>query len=179
MLALYKPRGVLSSFASQDDRPCLLDLVPEHYREGRLFHIGRLDAYSTGLLLLGSDGDLANALLHPRHPVPKVYEVRADGPLDEATLRAWREGRTDLDGRPLQAVEVEEIGSLRWRLTLREGRNRQIRRMFEAVRRAVLELHRTAFGPVQIGTMQPGEIRPLLPREIDALRAAAGQSDGD
>ncbi len=173
LLALHKPVGAVSSFARQDTRPCLLDFVPGRYLRGRLFHVGRLDADSSGLLLLAADGDLAQRLLHPRHPVWKTYEVEADGELEPAIVESWRAGRTTLGGRALLPVRIEALAPRRWRLQLREGRNRQIRRMFEGAGRHVLRLHRVAFGPIDLGGLPPGALRELGPRERAELESLA------
>lgn len=177
LLLLHKPVGVVSSFARQDQRPCLLDLLPEElWRERRLFHLGRLDHDSSGLLLLSDDGDLAQALVHPRHEVWKGYEVEVDRTLDDPALTALREGGIELDGRPCLPARVETVPGepRRLRLQLREGRNRQIRRMVEAVGGEVISLHRTAVGPLRLGDLAPGDHRAATDEEWEALRRMAG-----
>lgn len=173
-----KPMGVVSSFARQGKARCLLDVLPKDILDGRLFHVGRLDRESTGLLLLGSDGDLAQALLHPKHPVWKRYRVRCELELDDEDLREIREGELELDGTPLAPAEIEfrgeRGGSFEYEIALREGRNRQIRRMLELLNVRVLSLHRFAFGPVTLGGLEVGALRPATEDEQKALARAAG-----
>ena len=172
LLLLHKPVGVISSLRRQGDAPCLTDVLPAG--ASGLFHVGRLDRDSSGLLLLTNDGDLAQHVLHPRHPVWKRYEVRTDWPLADDVLRRWREGSEALDGRPLAPVRVErEDDPTHLVLQLREGRNRQIRRMVEAAGARVVSLHRTAFGPLELGDLGPGRTRPVRPEEEHALREIA------
>ena len=179
VLVLHKPVGVVSSLRRQGTAPCLLDLI-DRQPGARLFHVGRLDRESSGLLLLTNDGDLSQALLHPSRPVWKVYEVRTVHPVDGATLEQWRHGATSLDGRQLSPIRahVDPDDPRHLRLELREGRNRQIRRMAEAAGTRVDTLHRTAFGPVTLGDLPPGASRPVTAAELEALRAipaAAGR----
>lgn len=178
LLLYHKPAGVICSFKSQGSSPCLADTLQEPLREGRLFHIGRLDRESTGLLLLGSDGDLAHALLHPSHPIWKRYRVRVDERIDADAMVQIREGSLHLDGKPCLPAKirprgVDRTGAL-YELALREGRNRQIRRIFEQFGRRVLALHRTHFGPVGLGGVAEGAWRELRAPERAELRQAAG-----
>ena len=140
----------------------------------RVVPVGRLDYNSEGLLLLTNDGDLLNALTHPRHEVEKHYEVRVRGNLENIPKLAEP---MEIDGysiRPATVVTIDrdEI-SAKLRLTIHEGRNRQIRRMCEAVGLEVIRLKRSAEGPVKLGMLQPGEYRELKKSEISALRNAA------
>jgi 23S rRNA pseudouridine2605 synthase len=174
VLVLNKPVDVVSSLVRQDQRRCLTDLLPERWRGRRLFHVGRLDADSSGLLLLSDDGDLAQALTHPSHPVWKVYRVDVRPRLDEAQLRALADGTIVLDGRPVAPARARVLveGSARCTLEiqLREGRNRQIRRMVEALGARVTALHRTAFGPIRLDDLAAGEIREASAAEMARLR---------
>ena len=174
VLALHKPVGVVSSLRRQGDARCLLDLLDRDLP--RLFHVGRLDRDSSGLLLLTNDGDLANGLLHPRRPVWKVYEVETAPAVDPGTIEDWRAGTTELDGRKLAPVRVHglDASGRRLRMELREGRNRQIRRMVEAAGGRVERLHRVAFGPVVLGGLAPGRTRALSAEELRAVREVAG-----
>jgi len=176
-LALHKPPGVLVTARDPQGRPTVFDLVREA-SSPRLFAVGRLDAATSGLLLLTDDGELANRLTHPRHKVPKEYLAVVQGVLAEQDLRTLREGVLLEDGVTLPA-EVELVGSARGlsevRLVIREGRNRQVRRMLEAVGHPVRELTRTAFGPVRLGRLRAGGWRRLRPTEVAALARA---SDG-
>ncbi len=175
-VALHKPRDVVVTARDTQDRPTVFDLVRDT-GAARLFAVGRLDAATTGLLLLTDDGELANRLTHPRHEVPKEYVALVTGVPGERDLRALRDGVELADGRTLPA-EAELVGTgrglSRVRLVIREGRNRQVRRMLDAVGHPVRELVRTAFGPVRLGRLRPGGWRKLRPGELEALRRAAG-----
>jgi pseudouridine synthase len=146
-----------------------------------LFHVGRLDRDSTGLLLLGSDGELAQRLLHPRRPVWKRYRLRTDLELAAEDLRAIRKGEIELDGRACAPAKIRHcggpLGRSEYEIELREGRNRQIRRMLELFGARTLSLHRLAFGPVELRGLQVGAWREATAKELAALRAAAGLVD--
>jgi 23S rRNA pseudouridine2605 synthase len=126
------------------------------------------------LLLLTDDGDLAHSLLHPSHPVWKVYRVRVQPALDASALRSLADGSIVLDGRPVAPARVRALDDAtptrEIEVALREGRHRQVRRMVEAVGSRVIALHRTAFGPVDLGDLTPGQVRALTEREIERLR---------
>ena len=174
-LALNKPEGYVTSAADPGARPTVLELVPS---ATRVFPVGRLDMDSRGLLLLTDDGELANRLAHPRHHVPKEYLAVVDGVPGESDLRRLREGLELDDGRTTAPAEVELVGSVRGRsqlrVVIREGRNRQVRRMLEAVGHPVRDLQRTAFGPLRLGRLKEGDWRRLRPPEVESLRKAAG-----
>jgi len=161
-----KPAGVVSTASDTHGRAIVTDLVES---ERRLYPVGRLDAETTGLILLTNDGDLANRLTHPRYGVPRVYRARvAGGPVPEPALRRLREGVELEDGRTLPAsVRQTEPGVLE--LTLAEGRKRQVRRMCEAVGHPVEALERVAFGPLRLGALPPGDARRLTPAEVERL----------
>jgi 23S rRNA pseudouridine2605 synthase len=168
VLALHKPPGVVSTAKDPQGRRTVLDLVPD--APGRLYPVGRLDADTTGLLLLTNDGELANRLTHPSFRVPKTYRVRvADPPVRERELTALREGVELEDGRTAPA-KVRRLGADRLDLTIHEGRKRQVRRMCEAVGHPVRELQRIAFGPLRLGDLPPGQARRLSPAEVERLR---------
>lgn len=170
VLLLHKPMGVVSSLVRQDQRPCVLDLVPERYAGHRLFHVGRLDADSSGLLLLSDDGDLAQVLLHPSHPVWKVYRVATTPRLGPEQVSRLADGSIRLDGRAVAPARARVLGSGdRLEVRIREGRNRQIRRMVEALGARVIELHRTAFGPIELGDLPEGQLREATADELAAL----------
>jgi 23S rRNA pseudouridine2605 synthase len=139
----------------------------------RLYPVGRLDAETTGLILLTNDGDLANALTHPRYGVPRIYRARVKpAPVSESALRALREGVELEDGRTSPAgVRQMEPGLLE--LTLSEGRKRQVRRMCEAVGHRVTSLERVAFGPLRLTDLEPGASRRLSAAEVERLRKTA------
>jgi 23S rRNA pseudouridine2605 synthase len=173
-LALNKPPGVVVTARDPEKRTTVFDLVRDSGAP-RLFAVGRLDVATTGLLLLTDDGELANRLAHPRHRVRKEYVALVAGVPGERDLRALREGVELEDGRTLPA-EADVVGAVRGmarvRMVIREGRNRQVRRMLEAVGHPVRQLERTAFGPVRLGRLRPGGWRKLRPEELESLREA-------
>jgi 23S rRNA pseudouridine2605 synthase len=169
LYAMNKPVGVLSTARDTHGRPTVLDLLPA---DGlRLYPIGRLDADSSGLILLSNDGELANRLTHPRFEVPKTYRARVGGGrVARAALDALRAG-VELEDGPTAPARVRRVEDGLIELTIHEGRNRQVRRMCEAVGHPVLELVRTGFGPLSLGSLQPGEHRRLREAEVERLRA--------
>jgi 23S rRNA pseudouridine2605 synthase len=176
LYAVNKPVGVVSTVRDTHGRRAVITLVPA--RGLRLYPVGRLDADSSGLILLTNDGELANRLTHPRYEVPKTYHARVRGPVGERALRALRDGVELEDGRTAPArvrrvradLQSEELIEL----TIHEGRNRQVRRMCEAVGHPVLALERVAFGPVRLDGLAPGAHRSLTGAEVEDLRSAAG-----
>jgi 23S rRNA pseudouridine2605 synthase len=171
VFALHKPRGVVSTAKDTHGRPTVTELVPS---ERRLYPVGRLDADTTGLILLTNDGDLAHMLTHPSFEVEKTYRARVDpAPVPESALRTLREGVELEEGRTAPAhVRQLEPGLLE--IVVREGRKRQVRRMCEAVGHRVKALERTAFGPLRLERLPEGEFRRLTPAEVERLRQAAG-----
>ncbi len=169
VFALNKPAGVVSTAADTHGRPTVVDLVPG---ERRLYPVGRLDADTTGLVLLTDDGALANLLTHPRYEVPKTYRATVVGKVGRPALRALSQGIELEDGPTLRAT-VRLLDDGRLELVLREGRKRQVRRMCEAVGHRVLALERVAFGSLALGDLPPGAHRRLDDEEVAALRAAA------
>jgi 23S rRNA pseudouridine2605 synthase len=171
---LNKPEGVVSTSSDPEGRRTVLDLVPE---EPRVFSVGRLDQGTEGLLILTNDGALAQLLAHPSHSVDKEYvaEVKGGTP-GPGELRRLREGVDLEDGRTAPAgVGVLAPGVLR--LVIHEGKNRQVRRMCEAVGHPVLRLVRTRIGPLRDTTLPPGRWRALTSDEVRALAGAAGRSE--
>ena len=165
-----KPAGVVSTAEDTHGRPIVTGLVES---DRRLYPVGRLDAATTGLILLTNDGELANQLTHPRYGVERVYRARVEpAPVPGPALRRLREGVELEDGRTSPAgVRQSAPGVLE--LTLTEGRKRQVRRMCEAVGHPVEELERIAFGPLRLGDLAPGEARLLTPAEVERLRKTA------
>jgi 23S rRNA pseudouridine2605 synthase len=144
----------------------------------RLYPVGRLDADTTGLILLTNDGELANHLTHPRYEVPKTYRARvANGPVQEPALRALREG-VELEDGPTAPAKVRRLHAGELELTIHEGRKRQVRRMCEAVGHPVRTLERVAFGPLRLGGLEPGEHRRLTAAEVERLRKAPATARG-
>jgi 23S rRNA pseudouridine2605 synthase len=182
--ALNKPVGVVSTARDTHGRPTVVGLVPA---DGlRLYPVGRLDADSCGLILLTNDGELANRLTHPRYEVPKTYRVRlGGGPVERQALARLRAGVQLEDGvtAPARVRRVGDPAENVIEVTLREGRNRQVRRMCEAVGHPVLSLQRTRFGTLALDGLAPGRHRRLGDAEVARLRAlaepaAASASDG-
>src|SRR5690606_15046627 len=161
-VVLNKPKGVVSTMSDPEGRPALDEYVREY--EERLFHVGRLDADTTGVLLLTNDGELANRLAHPTHGVSKLYVAKVSGRVAKSITTTLRQG-VELDDGPVRAVECRIIDATDAHslveVEMHEGRNRIVRRMFDAVGHPVLELVRTRFGPITLGTLQPGQSRQL------------------
>lgn len=169
-LLLNKPRGVVSSMADEQGRPDLSRLVAD--RPERLFHVGRLDTDTSGLLLLTNDGDLAHRLAHPSFEITKTYVALVDGAVSDGVGRRLREG-VELDDGPAQVdrfvVKDRARGRSMVELDLHMGRNRIVRRLLAEVGHPVRELTRTAFGPLSLGGLGVGEIRDLSREELGAL----------
>lgn len=171
--AVHKPAGVVSTAHDTHGRPTVVELVPE--AGTRLYPVGRLDADTTGLILLTNDGALANHLTHPRYEVPKTYRAKvAEPPVSERALRRLREG-VELDDGPAAPAQVRRLRPDVVELTIREGRKRQVRRMCAAVGHPVLALRRVAFGPLVLGDLPVGGHRRLTPSEVERLRAAGAR----
>jgi 23S rRNA pseudouridine2605 synthase len=167
--AVNKPLGVLSTARDTHERPTVVELVPA--RGLRLYPVGRLDVDSSGLILLTNDGELANRLTHPRYEVPKTYMARlGGGRVGEGALRALRDGVELDDGRTAPA-RARRVKPDLIELTIHEGRNRQVRRMCEAVGHPVLALERIGFGPLRLDRLAPGAHRRLSEAEIEHLHA--------
>jgi 23S rRNA pseudouridine2605 synthase len=165
--AVHKPRGVVSTASDPQGRPTIVSLVPS---ARRLYPIGRLDADTTGLILLTDDGALAHRLTHPSFEVPRTYHAKVRRPpIREEALRALREGVELEDGRTAPA-RVKRLGPDRVELTIHEGRKRQVRRMLEAVGHPVVALERVRFGPLWLGGLEEGRHRRLTAQEIEKLR---------
>jgi 23S rRNA pseudouridine2605 synthase len=163
--AVNKPAGVVSTAKEPGDRPAVVTLVDS---KARLYPVGRLDADSTGLLLLTNDGELANRLTHPRYEVPKAYRIELSRPPSESDLRKLERGVELEDGMTAPA-KVRRLGEREVEIVLREGRNRQVRRMAEAVGNRVVSLRRVRFGPIALGQLTEGEARRLTPDEVESL----------
>jgi 23S rRNA pseudouridine2605 synthase len=178
-LLLNKPTGVVSTCRDSRKRPTILDLLPKNLREGKGIHpVGRLDAESTGALLLTNDGTLTFHLTHPRHHVSKTYHVWVQGHPPESVLQAWRQG-VDLSGKKTLPAQVQVLKrgteETLLEIVLTEGRNRQIRRVAELLSYPVIRLHRTAIGPIQLQPqgepgLPSGQYRSLKDFEIRLLK---------
>jgi pseudouridine synthase len=175
VVALFKPRNCVTTLHDPQGRPTVADLVQSI--SVRVYPVGRLDFDAEGLLLMTNDGELAHRLQHPRYKVPKTYLVKIHGrPLEEA-LAQLQQGISLEDGitAPAELHILEDDSKATWlSLTLREGRNHQVKRMCAAVGCPVLKLRRTQIGPIDLGNLRPGRSRKLNPREVRALRQAVG-----
>ncbi len=163
--AVNKPAGVVSTAREPGSRPAVVSLADS---TARLYPVGRLDADSTGLLLLTNDGELANRLTHPRYGVSKAYQVELGRPPSDADLRRLASGVELEDGMTAPA-EVRRLGEREVEVVLREGRNRQVRRMAEAIGNEVVSLRRVRFGPIVLGSLAQGRARRLGEDEIARL----------
>ena len=178
-LLLNKPTGVVSTCRDSRNRPTVLDLLPKALQEGQGIHpVGRLDAESTGALLLTNDGTLTFHLTHPRHHVPKTYHVWVQGHPPESVLQTWRQG-VNLSGKKTLPAQVRllkrQTEETLLEIVLTEGRNRQIRRVAELLSYPVIHLHRTAIGPIQLqpkgeSVLPSGHYRFLKDFEIRFLQ---------
>lgn len=170
--AFNKPTGVVCTMSDERDRPCLADYVGD--RTERLFHVGRLDTDTSGLLIMTNDGELAQRLAHPSHAIAKTYVATVQGNVDRAAVRQLRDG-VELDDGMAKCDRVHIVdrgpGRTMVELTLHEGRNRIVRRMCEAVGHPVIELVRTQIGSLHLGQQRPGTLRPITGRELGALYA--------
>ena len=167
--AVHKPRGVVSTARDPQGRPTIVSLVPS---ARRLYPVGRLDADTTGLILLTDDGALAHRLTHPSFEVPRTDHAKVRrAPVKEDALRALREGVELDDGRTAPA-RAKRLAADRVEITIHEGRKRQVRRMLEAVGHPVIALERVRFGPLWLGGLEEGRHRRLTAAEIERLRRA-------
>ena len=173
-LVLNKPRGVVSTMSDPEGRRTIADLVAD--RPERLFHVGRLDTDTSGLLLLTNDGDFAHRMAHPSYEVDKTYVAEVEGELSKDTLQTLLDGVT-LDDGPVTVSRAKTIATAKDKsiveLVIHEGRNRIVRRLLDQVGHPVRKLTRTELGPVQLGGLKPGELRDLTLDELGELLEAA------
>ena len=175
-LLLYKPRGVVSTRSDPQRRPTVIELASSKGYSGYLYPVGRLDFESEGLLILTNDGDLAERVMHPRYELERTYEVDVEGVPDDRDLERLRRG-VEIDGRRtrpasariLRVLESKGGSHALLELTLREGRNRQVRKMCDAIAHPVNRLRRTRIGPIADKRLKPGQVRTLTPQEVRAL----------
>jgi 23S rRNA pseudouridine2605 synthase len=163
---LHKPAGVLTTASDPHGRPTVVDLV-EH--EARVVPVGRLDADTTGALLLTNDGELAHRLAHPRYEVEKVYEAEVEGEPDDEALERLGRG-IELDDGPTAPAHVRRLGRNRLELAIHEGRKHQVKRMLAAVGHPITRLHRSRYAGVTLDGLAPGAWRELGPDEVEGLR---------
>ena len=185
-LLVHKPPGVVSTMEDPQGRATVLELVPPELRPG-LVPVGRLDFHTSGLLILTTDGDFAQKVAHPRHGCTKTYEAKVKGQPSKEALDKLRRG-IRLDGRPTGPCRIEPRGKVRgerrpgdtswWTVTLGEGRNRQVREMFQRIGHPVRKLRRVAIGDLREPEMPMGTYRELAPGEVARLRAGSGRRRG-
>ena len=172
---LNKPDGVVVTVSDSHGAKTVMDLLNQVTE--RIFPVGRLDLNTEGLLILTNDGELANRLIHPRYHLEKEYILTVKKPLNNHNLRWLRKG-VNLDGKPTLPAEIRQIRKdrrfARYKVVIREGRKRQIRRMFRAVGHPVLSLKRVAIGPLRLGRLRTGDYRRLTRQEVSRLRRAVG-----
>lgn len=175
-IIMNKPRGYVTTVSDELDRRCVMDLLDDV--EDRVYPVGRLDRNSEGLLLFTNDGEFANSIMHPSRHIAKTYRVTVRPDISDEQLIRLSEG-VDIDGkRTLPAtviVKDKQPGRVVLLMTIKEGRNRQIRKMCEAVGLEVARLRRTSIGPIKLGMLKPGTYRDLTAEELRAIRNAIGK----
>lgn len=181
-LAVYKPAGYLTTRMDPRGRPTVYSVLPDAF--AALFHVGRLDRLSEGLLIFTNDGETAHRLLHPSYRIARRYSVDVEGEFGRNEIKRLERGVELEDGRAVaDDVRVERLADRparsRVQLTLREGRKREVRRMMESLDFRVLRLVRVSFGPIELDDLPPGEWRELREDEVRALRALVGLRDSN
>lgn len=174
-LAFHKPKGIVSTMSDEYGRPCLADFFLGY---DRVFNVGRLDQETTGVLLMTNDGDLANQLAHPKFGVEKLYVAKVKGRIEKPQLQQLRDGVRLEDGfQKADRVKLldQNLEESLVEIVLHSGKNRIVRRMFEAVGHPVMELTRKSFGPLRLGNLKPGQVRELSKLEVSALMSAASK----
>ena len=175
---LNKPVQVVCTLSDPQGRQTILDLLPEQYRHIGVYPVGRLDYFSEGLLLLTNDGQLAQRLMHPRHHQKKIYDVLVRGYVSMQKLQTMRNGMRLAEGEDVAPIDVDAVhlpsGDTRLRMVLRQGVNRQIRRMCRDLDLTILRLRRVAQGMLRLGSLSSGEIRQLTSKEKNLLLKSVG-----
>ncbi len=173
----YKPKNVITTLRDPEERTTVMDLVP--LSKPRLFPVGRLDYDAEGVILLTNDGDLAQRLAHPSHEVPRTYWVKVKGKPEKEEIQKLSRGVRLEDGitAPCAIAPLRETEGNTWmEMVLREGKNRQVKRMWEKLGYPVLKLKRVGFGGLKLGSLQPGEYRLLRPEEVQKLKDRASSA---
>lgn len=170
---LHKPAQYIVSQADPQGRALAIDLVRPLY-SGHLFSVGRLDFLSTGLLIFTNDGDLARDLMHPGKRIEREYVVETRRPCEDSVLQAFETGIT-IEGERYRAARCIRLSARRVRVVLTEGRNREIRRVFQFLHAPVSRVHRVRFGKLRLGELPEGAVRPLNPSEVRALQAETSE----
>lgn len=177
-IMMNKPRGYVTTVSDELDRRCVMDLLEGV--EERVYPVGRLDRNSEGLLLFTNDGEFANSIMHPSRHVSKTYRVTVRPDISDEQLVALSEG-IEIDGKKTLPASVvvkdKEPGRVVILITIKEGRNRQIRKMCEAVGLEVARLRRISIGPLKLGMLKPGDYREITAEELRALRSAVGKEN--
>lgn len=175
VIALHKPRGVVTTLKDPEGRVTVSKFIPKSF--GRLFPVGRLDVMSEGLLLMTNDGEIANRLTHPRYEIPKTYEVRIRGVLDSKKIAYLERGVNTEDAKfkPVEVLDLKEVskeGIEKYKVTIRiyEGKNRHVRKLFDAVKCRVVRLKRVAMGPIVLKGIPRGGFTLLSKSQIDRLK---------
>ncbi|MBR2988095.1 MAG: rRNA pseudouridine synthase [Clostridia bacterium] len=172
-IMMNKPKGYVCTVSDEFGRKTVMDILGDKYPGKRIFPVGRLDYDTEGLLILTTDGDLANRLMHPRNEISKTYVAKIEGEISEADLNKLRSG-VELDGVKTKKCKVKLLefndNISRIEVTISEGRNRQVRRMFESINRDVIFLKRTAIGEIKLGGLFRGNFRELKERESEYLK---------
>ncbi len=175
-LMLNKPRGYVTTVSDEKERKCVMDLLEDV--ETRVYPVGRLDRNSEGLLLFTNDGEFANSIMHPSKHITKTYRVTVRPDINDEQLVKLSSG-IELDGRKTLPATVnvleKQAGRVVMTITIKEGRNRQVRRMCEAVGLEVARLRRISIGPLKLGMLKPGDYRELTAEELRAIRNAIGK----
>jgi 23S rRNA pseudouridine2605 synthase len=173
--AFHKPGEVMSTLSDPEGRATVKDFLKKI--KLRVYPVGRLDYHSEGLLLLTNDGEFANTVLHPSKKISKTYLVKVKGVLEEEELRKLRTGVRLVDGmtQPAKVLPVKKTEANSWlEITIHEGRKRQVRRMLESVGHPVLKLIRTSIDGIKLGTLPPGQLRPLTEKEKEEIKRRSG-----
>lgn len=177
-IMLNKPRGYVTTVSDELDRKCVMDLLEG--LDERVYPIGRLDRNSEGLLLFTNDGEFANNIMHPSRHISKTYRVTVRPDISDEQLVRLAEG-VEIDGKKTLPANVvvkdKQAGRVVLLITIKEGRNRQIRKMCEAVGLEVARLRRISIGPLKLGMLKPGTFRELTPDELRAIRNAIGKEN--
>jgi len=170
IILLNKPRGMVSTLEDPEGRPTVADYITKHYRS--YFPVGRLDWDSTGLLILTNDGELAERLMHPRFQIERIYHARVEGSVPQGILEKLKRGIKLRDGiaKVYAHIIKNDAGSTWLEVTVREGRNRLVRRVLQEIGYPVIKLKRVSYGPFRLGSLQVGRIRILTSKEYDVVR---------
>ncbi|MCO6431253.1 MAG: rRNA pseudouridine synthase [Deltaproteobacteria bacterium] len=171
VLVFYKPRQVISTLSDPEGRPCVGDYITKHYKS--YFPVGRLDWDTSGLMILTNDGELTDALLHPRNQFNRTYHARVEGSVSQTLIDKMKKGVRLQDGLATARGEIlrQDEKSTWLELTVQEGRNHLIKRMMQKLKHPVMKLKRVSFGPFELGRMQPGDMRPLTQKQYVVVRS--------